>query len=443
MKQEATERPVRKLVFLSDLHFEGNEHDNFDSFEELHRLLDELAAETEPLELVLLGDVLELLEAPSRGSLNKLERILANPRYRDLFERLKALSERHAIRYLIGNHDREVIWNESIQKTLAEYGITLTQPPEAKRSWRFASDGRSFTVYAEHGNQFDPPNRYVNFFEPLETPPGEHIVTDLIRPFKRLVGLTEPWASDIDNVRPLETIPWWIFSRYFYHETNRVLRFLSIPILASFALTRILPIVLIWLHLGLRKLDTLFEVPRVLLLAAFVLLFLDLTIVMVALFLYFIKRDIQKTFKSYGFRQHKDILKRRDHIIQACVEEKLREEAVDFVVFGHTHQRLLHGVTMGGREKGYANTGTWTKIMWRVNAYLNFPPVFLPRYALTYVTVTQEDQTVTVHLRERGKDVAPPALTPLERVVIFGRKLPSTYTGHDRVLQVLTFPMHA
>ncbi len=442
MRQPDTALEIRKLVFLSDLHFEASQHDNFDSFEELHQLLEELAQEHEPLELVLLGDILELLEVPCRGSLNKLERILADSRYRDLFEHFKAFSQHHPIRYIIGNHDREVIWNESIQKTLAESGITVAKPPEANRTWRFSSEGLSFTVYAEHGNQFDPPNRYVNFHEPLETPLGEHIVTDLIRPFKRLVGASEPWAADIDNVRPLATIPWWIFSRYFYHETNRALRFLSIPILMSFALTRILPIVLIWLHLGLRKLDTLFEVPRFLLLSAFVLLFFDLTIVMVALFLYLIKRDIQKTFKAYGFRHHKEVLKRRDHVIQTCVEEKLRDDAVDLVVFGHTHQRLLQGVASGGRPKGYANTGTWTKVMWRVNALLNFPPVFIPCYALTYVTVTQEGRTVKAELRERGKQVRPPALTFLERLVISGRKQPPTYAGHDRVLHTLTFPMH-
>ena len=36
-------------------------------------------------------------------------------------------------------------------------------------------------VYCEHGNQFDPANIIKDYEDPLDTPLGDHIVTDLIR----------------------------------------------------------------------------------------------------------------------------------------------------------------------------------------------------------------------------------------------------------------------
>jgi len=100
--------------------------------------------------------------------------------YRKLFSALRdfATAEDHQVVYLPGNHDAEIWWNPAVQKSLREKRLV----DEFALSYvaRFESVPER-VLYCEHGNQFDPANTIRNYEDPLDTPLGDHIVTDLTR----------------------------------------------------------------------------------------------------------------------------------------------------------------------------------------------------------------------------------------------------------------------
>ena len=106
---------------------------------------------------------------------------------------------------------------------------------------RFTEDGGELTVYAEHGNEEDSQNAIVDYGHPLIIPMGTHVVTQLvnrIEPLGRFAGPDDATTlSDIDNIYPLEMVPWWLFSNYFYRQARRFMRYVLLPaIVILFAL---------------------------------------------------------------------------------------------------------------------------------------------------------------------------------------------------------------
>src|ERR671917_1266270 len=170
------------IVFLSDTHIGGDPgHDIFESPEELTALLEEVSAHGGPVELVLAGDFFDFLEIGDvPNGENRLSVTISRPEYRKLFSALRtfAAGEGHRVIYLPGNHDAEIWWNPALQRTLREQGFVN----EFVFSYaaRFESVPER-VVYCEHGNQFDPANTVKDYQDPLDTPLGDHIVTDLTR----------------------------------------------------------------------------------------------------------------------------------------------------------------------------------------------------------------------------------------------------------------------
>ena len=81
--------------------------------------------------------------------------------------------------YLVGNHGAEVWWNPRVRHVLAEAGLVDVFGLSYVATFE-SRPGQA--VYCEHGNQFDPSNTIVDYANPLDTPVGAHVVTELVRP---------------------------------------------------------------------------------------------------------------------------------------------------------------------------------------------------------------------------------------------------------------------
>jgi hypothetical protein len=90
-------------------------------------------------------------------------------------------------------------------------------------------------VYGEHGNQFDPSNTIVDYANPLDTPVGAHVVTELVRPIGSGAAVTRSVdLRDVSYVFPLAAIPRWAAGRIFYQFLGQVLRWLLVPLVVAY-----------------------------------------------------------------------------------------------------------------------------------------------------------------------------------------------------------------
>ena len=169
-----------------------------------------------------------------------------------------AAGEGNRVVYLPGNHDAETWWNPGIRKTLREEGLVheFALPYTA----RFESVSERI-VYCEHGNQFDPANAIRDYKDPLDTPLGDHVVTDVVRRVVAAGRITRSLdLRDVNKVFPLATIPEWIAGRVFYDLLGWVATRLLLPLLIGYAAYRIFAYLLVIANEG--SLSYLGELPH-------------------------------------------------------------------------------------------------------------------------------------------------------------------------------------
>jgi hypothetical protein len=217
------------LVFLSDTHIGGPAgSDIFESAAELTELLDDLRGQDGPVELVLAGDFLDLLRmGDASGGGDRVAATVTRPEYQGLFAALRAFAQApgHRVVYVVGNHDAEIWWNPRIQRSLRQAG--LVDVFALSYAAAFASLPEQL-VYCEHGNQFDPTNTIVDYANPLDTPVGAHVVTELMRPIGSGAAITRSVdLREVSYVFPLAAHPGpaeWIGGRIFYQFLGQMLR---------------------------------------------------------------------------------------------------------------------------------------------------------------------------------------------------------------------------
>jgi 3',5'-cyclic AMP phosphodiesterase CpdA len=205
------------LVFLSDTHIGGTAgSDIFESATELTLLVEDLNRHDGPVELVLTGDFLDLLRMGDVGRGEDLvAATIALPDHRELFAALRTFAKgpEHRVVYVVGNHDAEIWWNPRIQRSLRQAGLVDVFALSYLAS--FASQPEQL-VYCEHGNQFDPSNTLVDYANPLDTPVGAHVVTELVRPIGSGIAVTRSVdLREVSYVFPLAAIPQWVAGRIF------------------------------------------------------------------------------------------------------------------------------------------------------------------------------------------------------------------------------------
>ncbi|NCN40662.1 hypothetical protein GW916_05375 [bacterium] len=203
------------------------------------------------VELILLGDILNLIQVDYRGyyspvlteeiSLEKLKScIKGHPEFFKALREFCNLPNKSVV-YILGNHDTEMIWEKCRDLFSKEIDCPVTW-----RNFRYIADG----IVYEHGQQYEAVNRLnpkklfisKGLREPiLNLPWGSHFIVNFIVPIK----MERP---AIDKVRPVKafirwsllTDTWWTlklmvrgffyffatrFSRSLYRTSNIVTTF--------------------------------------------------------------------------------------------------------------------------------------------------------------------------------------------------------------------------
>ena len=429
------------VVFLSDTHIGGDPgRDIFESPDELSALLAELGAHDGPVELVLAGDFFDFLqvgEVPPGE--NRASATISRPEYRELFSALRSFARGHDRRvvYLPGNHDAEVWWNGELRSTLREEG--LVDELAFSYAARFESaPGR--IVYCEHGNQFDPANTITDYDDPLDTPFGDHIVTDVVRRVVTGGRITKSFdLRDVNKVFPLATIPEWIAGRVFYDLLGRVATRLLLPLLAGYAAYRIFAYLLAVANEGtLSFWESYRTLPGVQIVFGEIAWDALLLVTVFVLFFLAIRRTAARLGSSFTAPrpderpgEERDPARAGDSVDEIRnllasdhhppMHRGIRGNQIDVFISGHTHAPALSEFR---RENGSCavtvNSGCWLRQLRPVPARFGGPPVFAPKFVQTHARVYLDDSGVRADLWEHPKP-APQRLRIAERLAILGR----------------------
>ncbi len=399
------------IVFLSDSHIGGDPgHDVFESPAELTALLRELAALDGPVALVLAGDFFDLLqmgEVPNGE--DRASVTVSRQEYRALFAALRSFAAGAGRRvvYLPGNHDAEMWWNPAIRETLRREGLVH----EFARAYaaRFAS-APDRVVYCEHGNQFGPANRIADYDDPLDTPLGHHIVTDLTR---RIVPTEDGGGNrdlrDINKVYPLVAIPELLAGRLVYDLLTQIVRWLLLPLFlayvtfrgVAYAVSTSRDVLLgVWGSdrslPGARRVFVEIGYNALLLLLVFAVLFVVIRRLS--------RRFVSSTFAPLpGLGQTETSAALIGQLLDSDrplpMGDGLTGREVGVFVSGHTHAPSLAEVPRTGAEANVVvNSGCWLRQLRPVRAHAGGPAVFVSTFVLTHVRVCLGDSSIRVDL---------------------------------------------
>jgi UDP-2,3-diacylglucosamine pyrophosphatase LpxH len=427
-----------RLLFLSDVHLSGGgPTSDFAAGAELAELLGTLKGRPGQLVVVLGGDILDLLrgqhpQAP-RSWGEALDRVLAGPDAIALGRALRALAERPdtTVIYLVGNHDAALAWDAAARRRVAH---TLGVHHVALRLRVGAGTDESGPPWlvCEHGDALDPYNRHADPFDPLDSPLGEHVVTEVIN---RLEAAAEHHPSlalgDVDAVRPASMLPTWLAANFFYRFMNRALRRFALPLLAIFVLLH-LPLAAVILGDLSSRFARLGELGVRAVGWAVAIVAVDL--LLLAALSAFLGRSLRRALRAYG-ASPPDGAGPDSPARQAALAAHLTQCApgARALLVGHSHQAALTRTQDGWV---LVDAGCWVRALVAVTARFGLPPVFVPAYRCTWVEVQAEPAGVTVSLWERELAVRR-RLTFVERLVAAGR-LPGTKANPPRLVATAT-----
>lgn len=205
------------------------------------------------------------------------------------------------------------------------------------------------------------------------------------------------WLKDIQSVSPLEEVPHWMFSNYFYREMSLLLRLLLVPFLTMFSIS---VIVLIghWLESNGILGTSIFTDNQILKSLGFIGNILDAIIwingivivflIPISVLLWLILLDVKNTLERFQIVPTKEVLSEKEsqHLQKA---QKIFKENPDVKVylFGHTH----HAFIKKQDGKAIINTGTWLKQLTRISLrFMLLPDVYYPHYNLNYFVITEK-----------------------------------------------------
>lgn len=396
------------LVFLSDCHIGGDEgRDIFESPDDLASLFENLDDHNGPVELVLAGDFFDLLRvAEVPPGQNRVSATISRAEYRNLFAALRRLAARpnRTVVYLPGNHDAEVWWNQEIRAELARAGLTR----ELALSYAAVFESEpGCVIYCEHGNEFDPTNTIHDYDNPLDTPLGTHVVTEIIP------HLPSGWAAgggnlrDIDRVFPLATIPQWLAVRLYYVVATNVVRWLLLPLLLLLAAHALLQ--------GGGLADALLSIGY------------DIAVILLVfgLFLFIAarttKRAIRASASHHRLVDERELIRGRLEARQPPPLAEAMRAYISVFVSGHTHApSLTQFERPGGHRLVIVNSGCWLRQLQPHPALLGAPPVFVSRFVQTHVRVYRDNGETQVELWEHPRP-AKQRLRVAERLAVTGR----------------------
>jgi UDP-2,3-diacylglucosamine pyrophosphatase LpxH len=350
--------PGMRVVVTSDLHL--RDHVTPASRWSVDQLLVMLDAWDGPGLLVFAGDLIELWagEEPDLG-----RALDAHPLFVDAISTFATIEGRDVL-YLVGNHDGRVAWDdEMIQEAIRRLGCSVALTAEISIE---GVDGS--TVRMEHGHATDPTNRFADPRDPFASPLGQHIVQEFLPSFSQVEG---NWLDGVETLADPRTFPAFISSRLFYRKAAIESLWFLVPVL-FILLLRIPFAYVIWNG----KLERLRPFSRKLFVADLVII---VVLILGALILVILVRRMWKTASTVVAEQRGG---EQNDNTRAAGADYIREGYAGLVC-GHTHHAELTALESGF----YANTGSGTKVLDRVEARFGFPSVFLPRIQFSWVVM--------------------------------------------------------
>ncbi len=407
---------------ISDLHVGGDEQlEEVEFLDELLAFLERLETTDEDAELVINGDAFGLWEFTAAEGMEKFE--VLEGTYPALFDQLRRTGENVSITLLPGNHDHELAAHDAYVERFAEYNVDVVQEQSVSRP---VGDR---AIHFEHGHQQDPNNRIDDWGNPASTPLGYYYNTLVTSRAGQLSGRGRyNWLKDVQAVTPTERMPVWLLSKYFYREMNPVLRYSLVPFLLLFNISAVmavlagLDLVGVWSMPVERTTAFLGQFGPA---GTAVWFFLAINAVVVGLLLlvaiplYFIRRDVRKTIDRFGVFETELTVDPHEPY-EAAAREVFADGETAVFCYGHTHRPVVREV--GGGL--LVNTGTWLKRLHRRDGIIGvLPPVFYPSYQLAAVRIAAEPEGVAVEYEAiRKPSPAAEELTLTERLFTAGRE---------------------
>ena len=379
--------PGTRVLVTSDLHLRDSVTDASGwATGELVRLLDGWEG---PGVLALAGDVIELWAGDDPQVQTALDA------HHDMVRAIAAFAAAPGRRvvYMVGNHDGRVAWDRaSIESVLANLGCEITFAAE------IAVRGvEKSTVRMEHGHAYDPANAFDDPRDPHSSPLGQHIVQEFLPSISKLEAR---WLDGLDTLTDPRGFPSLIASRMFYRKIVKEARWFLLPVVIVLVLR--IPLAYVVFNGRLERLQ---PFSRVLLIADVMIL---AVIVIGSLLLLLVVHRWWKTASGLI-------------VAEQGTEQNgsTRSAAAGFIaqhyagmVCGHTHHAELSAVGNGF----YANTGSGTRALDRVDARLGMPSVFLQRLQTSWVLLeagTHPPWQVTLTMGRRSL----PGPTRFERMI--------------------------
>ncbi len=407
------------IVFLSDCHIGGDVGRSiFETPGELVRLFDEIDVHPGPVELVLAGDFFDFLRIKvAPAGYNRASATISRPELAALFARLRqfAATPQRRVVYLPGNHDAEMWWNDEIRGTLQHDG--LMHEFALSYAAAFASDPER-VIYCEHGNEFDPANKITDYNDRLDTPLGEHIVTDIIPRLPHGRAAAALQLSDIDRVFPLSILPEWVAGRLFYALVRQAVRWLLLPLAIAYVAFEMIAFLI---GTDRRSINTLF-----------VDVTYDVLLLLVAFSFFFLlaRRMTNRALRTP--QVHRDEQGEANDATVAVVREFVEsgrppplgadvDKPIAVFVSGHTHAPSLTQFNAHGGMRGVlVNSGCWLRQLQALRTYFRLPTVFISRFVLTHVRVYREGGATRIELWEQPHPSKQELRIP-ERLAVLGR----------------------
>jgi UDP-2,3-diacylglucosamine pyrophosphatase LpxH len=407
----------KEYFFVSDLHIGGDEQLKILDFEgDFIAFLKMLEQKESDTELVIIGDAFGLWEFTTAEGTEKFDLLVKD--HAELFNQLRATGEHVIITLIPGNHDYDLACYPQFVDRLREYNIVLE--PELSISRELAGK----KIWIEHGMQHDESNQMPDFGHPHANPVGYFVARSIVGTAGRLSGRGRyNWLRDIQSVTPLEEIPRWVISNYFYREMNPLLRYAVVPFLLLFAASfvNLIGLVLeasgildsrvflddsLLLPLGLpgRVLGFVFTINAIIIC---VLLLISIPLLLFAL-------DVQRTLVRFGVLNTSSAIGESDATyLEAAKEVFASDPEVAIFIYGHTHSASLK--KLGDRV--VINTGTWLKKLERApTRFWLLPSVYHPSFRLNYFRMSEDGGRIIIDY-ERIQKAAPRELTLLQRLV--------------------------
>ena len=390
---DVTVQPGGKIIAVSDLHLPPER--SIVSGRCCQVLARKMAAETGPLTVLLVGDVVEMLANPGASARDILDA------HDDLCRALAAVTERGGqVIYTVGNHDGDLAWDLKTATAVRE----LTGAQVCLAADLHLPGGELIRV--EHGHQLDPYNCFHDARNPLDTPLGHHIVRDVI---PKIEWLGRDWLNGAHEMADPADFPSFLASRLVYRKLARHLWWLVLLPVATFAL--ILP------EIG--RVGDRFKTTGRLLHDGEILGYgAILDIVIIALILAIVSRRAWTTISALalsgrGYDQNSAARERADELIGHGYTGYLS---------GHTHHPELraHG------DGFYANTGSCTSVVEAIETIYGMPPVYLRAQQFSWLEISCGAAGTACHAQLKSARVELPGATRLERFLSHARNPHST-----------------